>query len=320
MRTDTIFDLASVSKLFTSIAVAQLVEEGHVCLESPVAAHLPEFAANGKEAVTVRQLLTHTSGYPPELPLWSAWPDQASRIEAVLDHPLADPAGSTYRYSDLNLITLGVLVERLRGSHSTSSCTGASPRPWGWRTPATTRPTGHARPRPSTRPPHPAAWCAARSTTRTRGPSAASPGTRASSRRRRPGDPVAGAARRRRLPRPPDPRSLERRAARHRLQPGLRRRLARARLRARPALVHGRPLRPPHRGPHRLHRHIDRHRLRQPLLRDPADQPRAPFSRLGLGQHRSPRVGPRPGQRPTDPTAGGRTSWCAGSPTRRPPP
>ncbi|MGO4600437.1 serine hydrolase [Terrabacter sp. 2YAF2] len=115
MRTDTIFDLASVSKLFTSIAVAQLIEEGHVCLESPVAAHLPEFAANGKEAVTVRQLLTHTSGYPPELPLWSAWPDQASRIEAVLDHPLADPAGSTYRYSDLNLITLGVLVERLYG-------------------------------------------------------------------------------------------------------------------------------------------------------------------------------------------------------------
>ena len=115
MRTDTIFDLASVSKLFTSIAVVQLVEEGHVSLESPVAAHLPEFAANGKEAVTVRQLLTHTSGYASWLPLWSEWPDKASRIEAVLDHPLADPAGSTYRYSDLNLITLGVLVERLRG-------------------------------------------------------------------------------------------------------------------------------------------------------------------------------------------------------------
>ena len=115
MRTDTIFDLASVSKLFTSIAVVQLIEEGHVSLESPVAAYLPEFAAHGKEAVTVRQLLTHTSGYASWLPLWSAWPDQASRIEAVLEHPLADPAGSTYRYSDLNLITLGVLVERLRG-------------------------------------------------------------------------------------------------------------------------------------------------------------------------------------------------------------
>ena len=71
MRTDTIFDLASVSKLFTSIAVVQLIEEGHVDLESPVAAYLPEFAANGKEAVTVRQLLTHTSGFASWLPLWS---------------------------------------------------------------------------------------------------------------------------------------------------------------------------------------------------------------------------------------------------------
>ena len=115
MRADTIFDLASISKLFTSIAVVQLIEEGHVPLESPVAAHLPEFAANGKQAVTVRQLLTHTSGFTSELPLWSAWPDKASRIEAVLDEPLMDPAGSTYRYSDLNLITLGVLVERVRG-------------------------------------------------------------------------------------------------------------------------------------------------------------------------------------------------------------
>src|SRR6476620_8935388 len=115
MRADTIFDLASISKLFTSIAVVQLIEEGHVPLESPVAAHLPEFAANGKQAVTVCQLLTHTSGFTSELPLWSAWPDKASRIEAVLDQPLVDPAGSTYRYSDLNLITLGVLVEKLRG-------------------------------------------------------------------------------------------------------------------------------------------------------------------------------------------------------------
>jgi CubicO group peptidase (beta-lactamase class C family) len=95
--------------------VVQLIEEGRVSLESPLAAYLPEFAANGKQGVTVRQLLTHTSGYASWLPLWSAWPDRASRIEAVLDHPLADPAGSTYRYSDLNLITLGVLVERLRG-------------------------------------------------------------------------------------------------------------------------------------------------------------------------------------------------------------
>ncbi|WP_374970679.1 serine hydrolase [Terrabacter sp. BE26] len=114
MRTDTIFDLASMSKLFTSIAVVQLVEEGKVSLESPVAAYLPEFAAHGKESVTVRQLLTHTSGFTSWLPLWSKWPDKASRIKAVMDQPLTNPPGTTYLYSDLNLITLGVMVERLR--------------------------------------------------------------------------------------------------------------------------------------------------------------------------------------------------------------
>ncbi|SDP64987.1 CubicO group peptidase, beta-lactamase class C family [Pedococcus dokdonensis] len=115
MRDDTVFDLASVSKLFTSLAVTQLVEEGKVELESPVATYLPEFAANGKEAVTVRHLLTHTSGFTSWLPLWSKYPDKASRIKAVMDQPLTNPVGSTYLYSDLNLITLGVLVERLRG-------------------------------------------------------------------------------------------------------------------------------------------------------------------------------------------------------------
>ena len=115
MREDTVFDLASVSKLFTSLAVTQLVEEGKVDLETPVAAYLPEFAANGKQAVTVRHLLTHTSGFTSWLPLWSKYPDKASRIKAVMDQPLTNPVGSTYLYSDLNLITLGVMVERLRG-------------------------------------------------------------------------------------------------------------------------------------------------------------------------------------------------------------
>ncbi len=115
MRDDTVFDLASVSKLFTSLVTVQLVERGDVELEAPVARYLPEFAANGKEAVTVRQLLTHTSGFTAWLPLWSRYPDEASRIAAVMEQPLTDPPGSTYRYSDLNLITLGVLVERVTG-------------------------------------------------------------------------------------------------------------------------------------------------------------------------------------------------------------
>ncbi|MBM6402548.1 serine hydrolase [Phycicoccus sp. MQZ13P-5] len=116
MREDTVFDLASVSKLFTSLVTVQLVEQGEVDLDAPVATYLPEFAANGKEAVTVRQLLTHTSGFTSWLPLWSKYPDEASRIQAVMDQPLTNPAGSTYLYSDLNLITLGVMAERLTGT------------------------------------------------------------------------------------------------------------------------------------------------------------------------------------------------------------
>jgi len=115
MRRDTIFDLASVSKLFTSIVVVQLIEEGRVELEAPVATYLPEFAAAGKEAVTIRHLLTHTSGFTSWLPLYSRYPDKASRIAAVMNQPLTNPVGTVYLYSDLNLITLGVLVERLRG-------------------------------------------------------------------------------------------------------------------------------------------------------------------------------------------------------------
>src|SRR5690606_17462448 len=115
MRTDTIFDMASVSKLFTSIVVMQQVEAGKVDLDVPVAQYVPEFAENGKESITVRQLLTHTSGLPAWLPLWSDYPDPKSRLHAALTAELANEPGSTYEYSDLNLITLGVLVERVSG-------------------------------------------------------------------------------------------------------------------------------------------------------------------------------------------------------------
>ena len=66
-------------------------------------------------------------------------------------------------------------------------------------------------------------------------------------------------------------------------------------LRARPAVVHGRPLRAAHRRPHRVHRHVDRHRLRVALVRDPAHQPGAPLAQLGQQQPGPARVGRRPG-------------------------
>lgn len=117
MRDDTIFDLASITKLFTSIAVMQLVEQGKVALDTPVAHSLPDFATNGKQDITVRQLLTHTSGLDadPVPPLWQGYPDIPTRRQAVLHSPLRNPPGTTYLYSDINLMTLGFLVEHLTG-------------------------------------------------------------------------------------------------------------------------------------------------------------------------------------------------------------
>ena len=115
MRTDSIFDLASVSKLFTSIALVQQVEAGRIDLDRTVASYIPAFAANGKQAVTVRQLLTHTSGFPAWLPLWSRYPTPEERIQAVYDAKLVNAPGTAYLYSDLNMITAGKLVELAAG-------------------------------------------------------------------------------------------------------------------------------------------------------------------------------------------------------------
>lgn len=116
MAVDTIFDLASISKLFTSIVVMQQVERGRVAIDEPVSRYLPEFGVNGKASITVKQLLTHTSGLEPYLPLWQKWPDVPSRIKAVMDVAPKSAPGTTYVYSDLNLITLGELVHRVSGS------------------------------------------------------------------------------------------------------------------------------------------------------------------------------------------------------------
>ena len=115
MQTDTIFDLASISKIFTATSAMMLFEKGLFALDDPVAKHIPEFAANGKENVTIRQLLTHTSGFVAWIPLYSKGNSRDERLQLVLSQPLANAPGTTYTYSDLNMITLGVLIERLSG-------------------------------------------------------------------------------------------------------------------------------------------------------------------------------------------------------------
>lgn len=113
--TETIYDLASVSKLFTSIVIVQLIEAGTLALNQTMAHYVPEFAANGKESVTLRMLLTHTSGFQADIPLWQDYADVPAREAAVLDQGLINPPGTAYLYSDLNLISLGILAHRVTG-------------------------------------------------------------------------------------------------------------------------------------------------------------------------------------------------------------
>lgn len=114
---NTIYDLASMSKLFTATAVMQLWDQGKFDLDDPVADYIPEFAENGKEDVTIRQLLTHTSGFRPDppTPLYKIGGDRQDRLDYVLKEPLENPPGTHYVYSDINFMTLGVLVEHLSG-------------------------------------------------------------------------------------------------------------------------------------------------------------------------------------------------------------
>ncbi|WP_329418196.1 serine hydrolase [Streptomyces sp. NBC_01268] len=114
MTEDTVFDLASVSKLFTSLLAVQQVERGALVLEERVTAYLPEFGGGGKRDVTVRQLLTHTSGFRAWIPLYKE-PTREGRLRLLWNEVPAHPPGTVYLYSDLNLITLQLILEAITG-------------------------------------------------------------------------------------------------------------------------------------------------------------------------------------------------------------
>ncbi|MHA7648903.1 serine hydrolase domain-containing protein [Mycobacterium sp. ML4] len=119
MTEDTIFDLASLTKsLATATVVMQLYERGKVQFDDPVQQYLPDFnAANDprRAKVTVRMLLTHTSGEPGDVELKDPWglngPDKEEGIHRALTAPLQSGPGEGFRYSDINFILLGALSE-----------------------------------------------------------------------------------------------------------------------------------------------------------------------------------------------------------------
>jgi CubicO group peptidase (beta-lactamase class C family) len=114
----TIYDLASLTKpLVTGLLCALAVERGHIQLDEPLADCLPDFDREDKRELTVRQLLTHTSGLPAWLPLQIATGNKRARaLETIAAAPLAYEPRSRVVYSDLGFITLGFLLERIGGA------------------------------------------------------------------------------------------------------------------------------------------------------------------------------------------------------------
>jgi uncharacterized protein YbbC (DUF1343 family)/CubicO group peptidase (beta-lactamase class C family) len=117
MTLDTVFDIASLTKVVsTTTCVMKLLEQGKIRLNDPVARYLPEFAQNGKEDITVRQLLIHYSGLREDLDLKEPWQGKETAYQmAFAETPVVAP-GSKFLYSDINFIVLGALVERVSRS------------------------------------------------------------------------------------------------------------------------------------------------------------------------------------------------------------
>lgn len=116
MTKDTIFDLASLTKVVAGTpAIMVLIERGKVKLDEPVKTYIPEFTGEGKETVTVRHLLTHTSGLLPDVETKTDWHGLETAVKKACAEKLRSKPGTTFTYSDVNLFMVGAIVERVSG-------------------------------------------------------------------------------------------------------------------------------------------------------------------------------------------------------------
>jgi CubicO group peptidase (beta-lactamase class C family)/uncharacterized protein YbbC (DUF1343 family) len=116
MTLDTIFDLASLTKVVaTTTSVMILIEEGRIRLNDPVAAFVPGFERYGKGPITVRHLLTHTSGLRPDVDLADPWTGYDAALARAIEEVPTSPPGERFVYSDINFFLLGDVVARVSG-------------------------------------------------------------------------------------------------------------------------------------------------------------------------------------------------------------
>lgn len=116
VSTSTLFDAASLTKVIsTAPSVLLLAEQGRIDLDAKLSDWFPECANGGKEAITIRHLLTHTSGLPAGLPAKPAWHGAAAGHALACAQVVTSAPGTRFRYSDINYILLGQLVEKVSG-------------------------------------------------------------------------------------------------------------------------------------------------------------------------------------------------------------
>ncbi|MBL8520611.1 MAG: beta-lactamase family protein [Betaproteobacteria bacterium] len=112
----TIFDVASLTKVVvTATAVQMLIDEGRLGMDQRLIDHLPGCAGAGRDAITLTHLLTHTSGLPAGVPKRPAWSGRAAGLERACAQVPTHAPGTAFRYSDVNFILLGAIVERASG-------------------------------------------------------------------------------------------------------------------------------------------------------------------------------------------------------------
>lgn len=110
----TLFDLASVTKVITTLTAATLIDDGTLDLSSPACAYLPPGAVPDPR-ITVRHLLTHTSGLPPTMPLWRIDGTREEKLQAIGGAELASEPGERHAYSCIGFILLGRILEEIGG-------------------------------------------------------------------------------------------------------------------------------------------------------------------------------------------------------------
>ena len=116
MTTDTIFDVASLTKVVaTATSIMILVERGKVRLNDQVSLYIPELKGEGRENITIEQLLIHRSGYAPDFDLRERWTGYDEAIKRLIKEPLRNPPGTRFTYSDIGFIALGEVVKRVSG-------------------------------------------------------------------------------------------------------------------------------------------------------------------------------------------------------------